>query len=96
MMKRLMTGAGLAALLATSAMTSSAMAQSYSSGWGTGNVLAAPGRPENEQLMGPSGSSESFASAPRERYAPRHGYDRAPRGYVHEHVMEGHSDVAPQ
>ena len=89
MMKRLMIGAGLAALLVVSAVP--AMAQSYNSGWGTGNVLAAPGRPENEQLMGPSGSSESFASAPRERYAPRHGYDRAPRGYVHEHVMEGHS-----
>ena len=86
MMKRLMIGAGLAALVAVSAVP--AMAQSYNSGWGTGNVLAAPGRPENEQLMG---STESYAQAPHERYAPRHGYDREPRGYVHEHVMEGHS-----
>ena len=88
-MKIILLGAGVAALLA-----SSAMAQSYDPAVGSGNIVpdtGYDGPTVNEPYYGPS---RAFARESR-AYA-RDSYASAPRHHLRFHEMQGHSDMDRQ
>jgi hypothetical protein len=91
MFKMFLFGAGVAVLLA-----SSAMAQSYDPAVGSGNI--APNT--NQSPTGPTVSEPSFGSEPyvgrpsARAYAPdSYAYQPAPRHHLHRNTMQGHSDM---
>jgi hypothetical protein len=98
MLKMIILGAGIATLLA-----SSARAQSYQPEWGSGNIVPDANAPPygatvSEPYLGPLGAR---AFAPDRGYArgyapDSYAYQPAPRHHLHEHTMQGHSDMDRQ
>jgi hypothetical protein len=97
MLKMIILGAGLATVLA-----SSAMAQSYQSEWGSGNIVPDTNQPPygatvSEPYLGPlsarASAPESRALSSRALSARSYAYQPAPRHHLHSHTMQGHSDM---
>ena len=93
MIKMILLGAGVAAVLATSAM-----AQSYQPEWGSGNIVpntsyGPTGPTVNEPYYG---ASAPQAFAPESRAYARDSYASAPRHHLRRHEMQGHSDMDRQ
>jgi len=98
MMKRLMIGAALAAILGTSAL-----AQSFDPAVGSGNIVPdtnyAPSAPvASEPYLGSAsgpyaGPSRARAYAPESRGLSARSYAYQPRHHLHLHTMQGHSDM---
>ena len=93
MMKIILLGAGVAALLA-----SSAMAQSYDPSVGSGNIVPDTGYgPTGSTVNEPYFGSEPYVGRPiarayaRDSYSP--DYASAPRHHLRRHEMQGHSDM---
>ena len=91
MLKMMILGTGVAALLA-----SSAMAQSYDPENGSGNIVPNT----NYSQTGPTASQPYFGSEPyvgrrsARAYQPdSYAYQPAPRHHLHQHTMQGHSDM---
>jgi len=90
MIKMILVGA-----LVTTALVSSAMAQSYQPEWGSGNIVpntgyGPTGPTLNEPYLGPSVPQ---AFAPESRASARGSYAYAPRHHLRRHEMQGHSDM---
>jgi hypothetical protein len=84
MLKKIMMGTALAALVA-----SSAMAQSYQPEWGSGNIVPNTNQSPNGSVRSETLNAYAFVPAP-DAYA----FVPAPhRSLYHHRAMQGHSDM---
>ena len=93
MIKMVLLGTLVSALLA-----SSAMAQSYDPAVGSGNIA-----PDTDQSPGAPVASEPYLGSTAQPYAgsfsaratapDAYAYQPAPRHHLHRHTMQGHSDM---